>query len=125
VYALVDTGTGQSAGRWAVITDAAGERSSFTALSLEPRAQWRSTRTFQDYPTEWVLEIPEAKLSVKIEAAFADQEFVTVLSKPAFLGRPVPRFGHARGASDQRSRVRRAQRFLRRRHPRRVLQAGE
>jgi len=65
----------------------------------------------------------EAKLSVKIEAAFADQEFVTVLSKPAFWEGRCRASGTLEGRATKGSRVRRAQRFLRRRHPRRVLQA--
>ncbi len=84
VYDLVDTKDGSSAGSWAVTSDKAGHRYAFTQFTLEATRDWRSVRTFHDYPTHWKLEIPEAHLSVTLEAAFADQEFVTVLSKPAF-----------------------------------------
>jgi geranylgeranyl pyrophosphate synthase/predicted secreted hydrolase len=84
VYDLVDTKDSSSAGRWAVVSDKAGHRYGLTSFTLEPTGVWRSTRTFHDYPTQWKLEIPEAKLSVTLEPAFHDQELVTVLSKPAF-----------------------------------------
>lgn len=84
VYDLVDTKDGSSAGKWAVTSDKAGHRYAFREFTLEATRDWRSVRTFHDYPTHWKLEIPEAKLSMTLEAAFADQELVTVLSKPAF-----------------------------------------
>ena len=52
---------------------------------VQPReARGRSTRTFHDYPTSWRLTAPSAGLDLTIDAAFADQEFITVISKPAF-----------------------------------------
>lgn len=84
VYQLIDTRDGKGAGRWAVVSRADGSRDGFTEFELEVSQSWRSVRTFQDYPTRWRLEIPGAQLSLSAEAAFADQELVTVLSKPAF-----------------------------------------
>jgi geranylgeranyl pyrophosphate synthase/predicted secreted hydrolase len=84
VYDLVETKDGSSAGRWAVLSDKAGHRYGFDTFTLEATHEWRSVRTFHDYPTHWKLSIPEAKLEVTLEAAFADQELVTVLSRPAF-----------------------------------------
>jgi geranylgeranyl pyrophosphate synthase/predicted secreted hydrolase len=84
VYDLVRAESGQSAGRWAVLSDPKGRRYAFQDFTLTPTGAWRSTRTFEKYPTRWALEIPEAKLSLDVSAAFADQELVTVISKPAF-----------------------------------------
>ncbi|MEW5741551.1 MAG: polyprenyl synthetase family protein [Myxococcota bacterium] len=84
VYDLVHGESGQSAGRWAVLSDPKGRRYAFQDFTLTPTGVWRSTRTFEKYPTAWKLEIPEARLSLEITAAFADQELVTVISKPAF-----------------------------------------
>ena len=84
VYEIVRAESGKSAGRWAVLSDPRGRRYAFQGFSLAPTGSWRSTRTFEKYPTRWALEIPEAKLSLDVTAAFADQELVTVISKPAF-----------------------------------------
>ena len=84
VYSLVDTVSKASAGRWAILSDKTGRRYAVSDFTLEASGTWRSTRTFQDYPTSWQLTIPELTLQVSLEAAIADQEFVTVLSKPAF-----------------------------------------
>lgn len=88
-YDLFDIGhNGQGCGRWAIVIDPAGaqclsgrERHAFT---FEPLDSWTSTRTFTDYPTRWRLEIPEAQIYLTVEASFAAQEFVTIISKPAF-----------------------------------------
>lgn len=84
VYDLVRAESGESAGRWAVLSDPKGRRYAFQGFTLTPTGTWRSTRTFESYPTRWALEIPEAKLSLDVTAAFPDQELVTVISKPAF-----------------------------------------
>ena len=84
VYELVHHETGRNVGRWAILTDAAGQRRAFQDFSLTTRDTWRSTRTFEQYPTAFHLEVPGAQLSLEVQAAFADQELVTVLSKPAF-----------------------------------------
>ena len=97
--------SGENDGRWAILIDPQGRRYAHELVAFEPKDSWRSTRTFQDYPTNWTLEIPEAKLSVALEAAFADQEFITVISKPAFwegrvdvkgtlAGRPITGTGY-------------------------------
>jgi geranylgeranyl pyrophosphate synthase len=41
-------------------------------------------RTFRDYPTSWSLQVPGARASLRVEAAFVDQEMITCISKPAF-----------------------------------------
>lgn len=84
VYDLVHSETGESQGRWAVLIDADGVSHPFRDFTLTPRGDWRSVRTFERYPTSFALELPEAKLSLHIDAAFNDQELVTVISKPAF-----------------------------------------
>jgi geranylgeranyl pyrophosphate synthase len=54
-------------------------------------------RTFENYPTAFTLEIPEAELSLNIEATFNDQELVTVISKPAFWEGRCKNSGTLRG----------------------------
>lgn len=83
-YTLHDLVSGESAGRWAVVIDPEGGYTSPTDVHLEPEGLWRSTRSFNDYPTAWQLELPEAGLSLHAVCAFEDQEFITLISKPAF-----------------------------------------
>ena len=45
---------------------------------------WTSTRTFNEYPTQWRIISKTFHLEIEIIAAFDAQEFGTVISKPAF-----------------------------------------
>ncbi|MFT3712714.1 MAG: polyprenyl synthetase family protein [Archangium sp.] len=84
VYELVHSETKESKGRWAIVTGADGTRQAVTDFTLEPRGTWRSVRTFEKYPLGFSLKIPGAQLALEVDAVFADQELVTVISKPAF-----------------------------------------
>lgn len=84
VYTLVHVDDGAIVDRRAIVVDPAGEPASYSEFSFEPTREWRSTRTFFTYPAEWTLCIPCADLSLEIRASFDDQEFLTVISKPAF-----------------------------------------
>lgn len=83
-YDLVGTDSMASVGRCAVLVDPAGHRSVFPEFTLATHDEWQSMRTFERYPTRLVLDVPQAKLVLGVKAAFDDQEFVTVMSKPAF-----------------------------------------
>lgn len=83
-YEIVDHDTGASAGKWLIAIAADGTRRTATDFQLEPGRTWTSTRTFHEYPVTWRLRAAELDLDLAIEAAFDDQEFITVLSKPAF-----------------------------------------
>ncbi len=83
-YALIDEDTLESRGNWAIVVDAAGQQHRYDDMTLEATASWSSTRTFQEYPTQWRLHVPAAGIDLTLKAAFDDQEFVTLISKPAF-----------------------------------------
>ncbi len=84
-YDLIDLKTGEDCGSFIIMIDKNGKRYHSTKFKLKAVGEpWTSTRTFNDYPTAWVLEAPEFKLKIKAEAAFDRQEFATVISKPAF-----------------------------------------
>ena len=69
----------------AVLISADGTVSRYQDIELTPDANsWTSARTFNRYPLAWTLHIPEIDLELRIEATFADQEFVALISKPAF-----------------------------------------
>lgn len=83
-YHMLDTKTGETVGQKAIVVGADGAVESWDELTLTASDIWRSTRTFNDYPTRWTLDVPGADLHLEVAAVAADQEFVTVLSKPAF-----------------------------------------
>jgi hypothetical protein len=73
-----------SCGRWAIFIDENGNRQDFTDFELIPQNSWTSTRTFNDYPTKWKLKIHQLGLELDAEAPHDQQEFITIISKPAF-----------------------------------------
>jgi len=83
-YTMTDMTNGESLGRRVVRVDAHGLRHEHVDFELAPLGEWRSTRTFNSYPTAWRLTVPELALELHVTADFPDQEIVTLISKPAF-----------------------------------------
>lgn len=83
-YRMVRAATGEVVGQRAILIGKDGGSRSVGELELAVKGSWRSVRSFQSYPTSIELQVPELDLHVTVEASFADQEFLTVLSKPAF-----------------------------------------
>lgn len=84
-YDLIDLKTGEDCGSFIIMIDAKGKRHYSNKFHLKPIGElWTSTRTFNEYPQAWIVEAPEFGLKVRAEAAFPNQEFATVISKPAF-----------------------------------------
>jgi len=97
-YAMVNVTSGEELGRRAVVVAPDGARRDATEMILEALDPWRSTRTFNRYPTRWRLVVPAAELELTLEAAFPDQELVTLISKPAFWEGRAEVVGTHRGA---------------------------
>ena len=83
-YSIVRCATNEVIGQWIIFIDPDGNRVSYPDMKFKPIHWWRSTRTFFDYPTFWKLEVPKAEINLTIIACFDDQEFITVISKPAY-----------------------------------------
>jgi geranylgeranyl pyrophosphate synthase/predicted secreted hydrolase len=83
---------------WTVVTDPRGRRQAFAGAELRPTRTWRSTRSFVEYPVAWELEVPAAELTLRIDAAFPDQEVLTIISDPGFWEGRVDASGTLRGA---------------------------
>ncbi len=84
-YDLIDLKTNESCGSYSILIDKNGKRRQSNKFTLKPIGEeWTSTRTFASYPVKWLIEIPEFKFKAEIESSFANQEFGTVISKPAF-----------------------------------------
>ena len=83
-YLITDNETGNKVGERVLIIDADGTRHDYPGVSFEPVKRWRSKRSFNTYVTEWRMRVPEADIDLNFKATFEDQEFVTVISKPAF-----------------------------------------
>ena len=83
-YSLVDSETEESVGQYVVLSDEKGVQTTVHDFEFSPAGEWTSTRTFNTYPTRWTVNVPALDVRLEVEAAFADQEFITLLSKPAF-----------------------------------------
>jgi geranylgeranyl pyrophosphate synthase/predicted secreted hydrolase len=96
-YPLQYVHTLKSAGDFTILVDANGVPSSYPDMQLELLEQWQSTQTFFQYPIRWRLRVPSAELDLDIKAAFPDQEFITLISKPSFWEGRVEVKGTLRG----------------------------
>lgn len=83
-YRMVDELTGESVGQLALLVAPDGSRQSWHDFGLVGTQIWTSTRTFHDYPTAWHVTVPQAGIDLQVRASYDDQEFITVISKPAF-----------------------------------------
>jgi geranylgeranyl pyrophosphate synthase/predicted secreted hydrolase len=83
----------KTAGQWVILIDPQGNRTLHTDLELTADKIWRSTQTFFEYPVLWRVRVPSAGIDLQVEAAFDDQEFITLISKPSFWEGRV----HAKG----------------------------
>jgi len=96
-YNMVDLDTGDSLAKRLVLVGRDGSRTEIDDAELKPMNEWRSTRTFNSYPTRWSLSSVKAELELDLVAAFDDQELVTLISKPAFWEGRVKVEGTRRG----------------------------
>ncbi|HWB63250.1 MAG TPA: polyprenyl synthetase family protein, partial [Chitinophagales bacterium] len=84
-YDLINLKTGEDCGSFVIMIDEKGRRHHSNNFHLKPVGErWTSTRTFNEYPVAWKLEAPDFKIAVTAKAVFPNQEFATVISKPAF-----------------------------------------
>jgi geranylgeranyl pyrophosphate synthase/predicted secreted hydrolase len=84
VYTLVRVSDEADMGRWAIVVGPDGKRTSYSDLDLHGEGEWRSLRTFCHYPRRWKLRLPQAGIELQLDALIPDQEFITVISQPAF-----------------------------------------
>ena len=78
--------------KFAIVVQPDGTRHE-VGCEFKPLNSWISVRTTTDFPTQWLLTIPDLKIEIEIEAAFPNQEFMTLISKPSFWEGRV----HAKG----------------------------
>ncbi len=83
-YEIIDVRSHETVGKWMIGIAPDSTRTSINDVTFTPMKSWTSHRTFHDYPTSWRLTAPSAGIDLVIEAEFADQELITVISKPAF-----------------------------------------
>ena len=83
-YEILDVRSHETVGKWMISIAPDSTRASIDDVTFTPVKTWTSHRTFHDYPTSWRLTAPSAGIDLTIEAAFPDQELITVISKPAF-----------------------------------------
>jgi geranylgeranyl pyrophosphate synthase/predicted secreted hydrolase len=84
-YNLYDNLTNSVSKPVLVLVDPEGERKQTSNFRFESDGEiWTSMRTFLDYPTLWKLTVPDMDITLQIKAHSGQQEFATVISKPAF-----------------------------------------
>lgn len=99
VYSIRRYSTGEVLDNWVVVSDAKGNRRQYDKVAFTPIATWSSTRSFVEYPTSWTLKVPDAKLDLRIDATFADQEVLTIISDPGFWEGQVSVRGYLGGTA--------------------------
>lgn len=84
-YDLFDnTNNGEHIEGTIIIIDPDGKADKAKNYLFSPEDYWTSARTFISYPISWRLEIPQLNIFLSIKADFPEQEFITMLSAPAF-----------------------------------------
>lgn len=68
-------------------------------LPFRSGKEWTSVRTFSSYPTQWRLSSESFGFDLTLKASFNDQEFVTIIAKPAFWEGRVEVEGTYKGSS--------------------------
>jgi geranylgeranyl pyrophosphate synthase/predicted secreted hydrolase len=84
VYLIARRDTGEILDNWTIVCDPDGRRHVHDDASVVTTKAWRSTRSFVTYPVGFHLYVPSAGLSVYVEASFAAQEVLSVISDPGF-----------------------------------------
>lgn len=99
-YEAFNITTSEQAEKQLLVVSPDGVSAKSNDFELTCSEPWCSPRTFQSYPTRYALRSSEFGLDLVIEAEVRDQEFMTVIARPAFwegscgvsgsvLGRPV------------------------------------
>jgi geranylgeranyl pyrophosphate synthase len=84
-YQITDRKINKEVDSYIIMIDKEGNRYHSKKFYMTPGSDWWcSTRTFNEYPTTWQVEAPEFRLNIKASAAFPNQEFNTMITKPAF-----------------------------------------
>lgn len=84
VFVILRRGTDEVLDNWTIVSGPAGDRRVFTDARLQVVETWQSPRSYIEYPTRLRLEVPQAGLELAIDAAFPDQEILTVIADPGF-----------------------------------------
>ena len=63
-------------------------------IDLQPLNKWFSARTGSMYSTQWQIVIPKIQCQLTLEAVLDNQEFITILSRPAFWEGRLNVHGH-------------------------------
>lgn len=85
--------------RRAVVIDPQGNRTQPDDLVFAELNEWTSVRSFNTYPTQWRITLESEGIDLQVHAPFNDQEFVTLIAKPAFWEGRVEITGTVKGQS--------------------------
>ena len=101
---LLNTTTNEVVDNYAIIIHPDSTQTEHHGMSLTPLSTWWSLATTSDYPTRWSLILPSTSspssppsTSLTITSVFPQQEFLTLISRPAFYEGRVDVEGHLNG----------------------------
>jgi geranylgeranyl pyrophosphate synthase/predicted secreted hydrolase len=97
VYYITRRATQEVLDSWAMLSRPDGTSAAFSDVELETLENWRSTRTFIEYPVAFRIAVPSADIQVFAKATFPDQEVITVISDPAFWEGTIRASGRIEG----------------------------
>ena len=99
---LVNTSSGEVVDNYAIVVHPDSLQSEHHGMALTPLTTWVSLATTHDYPTSWLLTLPASPsypaTSLTITSVFPQQEFLTLISRPAFYEGRVDVQGVLQGA---------------------------
>lgn len=84
IYDVFDKHDGIQTDHVALLIDPDGKRHEYREFTFTGDQPWISARTFASYPTRWMIEIPDAEVSIQANATLPEQEFITYITKSPF-----------------------------------------
>ena len=81
---LIDTKTNNVVDNFLITIGKNGERTEYKDFVVSSAKPWTSIKTTCIYPMQWTLSSEAAQVHLVLDAAFENQEILTLIAKPAF-----------------------------------------
>lgn len=81
---LMDIHTNAVLDNFIITIDKDSNRTEFNDFKVSSANDWISVKTTCIYPLQWTLTSEEAEINLTLDAAFENQEIITLIAKPAF-----------------------------------------
>ncbi len=84
LYCLYDLNTHSLKNLFCTVINPSGQQQFYDNTLLDVMSTWKSLHTFCKYGNAWNVQIPNIELDIEIRPLFEEQEFITIISYPAF-----------------------------------------